>query len=164
MRSVLFLIFILSVIILQGTLFNTLSLNGIKPDFPFILSCSIGFYKGEIKGLFFGGIIGLLMDSSTGILLGPQLTGKATVGFLSGYIRGKIFSMTAVVYLIILFILSLLDGIINFLSISIFISPSSFKDSVSFLIFPQAVYSSIIGTIILLLFERVKPLPERLKE
>lgn len=162
MRAVLFLIFIISVVVFQGTLFNILSVKGVRPDFPLILSCGIGVYKGEMKGLLFGGIIGLLMDVSTGLLIGPNLTGKASAGFLSGYIRGKIFRMTPLVYLSFFFILSLIDGITNYLSISIFIVSSPFLGSLSDIILPQAVYNSLIGTVLLIMFERIKPVPERL--
>lgn len=156
MKAVIFLLIIFLTAILQGTIFNALSLQGIKPDFPLILSCGVGLYKGEMKGLFFGGIIGLLMDSSTGLLLGPNITSKATIGFLSGFLRGKVFRMTAVLYFLFLFVLSLLDGVMNFLTINIFIVSSSFTESFSTLIFPQTVYNSIAGTIILTLFERLR--------
>lgn len=156
MKVITLFLFIFFVVVLQGTLFDSLSLKGIKPDFPFILSYGIGLYKGEMKGLFLGGFIGLLMDRSTGIILGPNLASKATVGFLSGYLSRKIFRVTTTVNLIFLFILSLLDGVMNFISITIFIGTSSFLDSFQTLILPQAVYSSIVGTLILMLTERLK--------
>lgn len=156
MKVISFAILLFLTVVLQGTLFNTLSIHGIKPDFPFILSYSIGIYGGEMKGLILGGIIGLLIDSGTGILLGPNLASKATVGFSSGYMRRKIFRVTHSVNLLLLFSLSIMDGIINFLLINIFIAASSFYRAFITLILPQAVYSSIAGVFILILAERFR--------
>lgn len=161
MKVIVFFLFIFLVVVFQGTIFDSLSLYNIKPDFPLIFSFGIGLYRGEIKGLLLGGIIGLLMDSSTGILLGPNFTSKATVGFLSGYLRRKIFRINAGVGFIFLFILSLLDGIMNFFSINIFLGASSFPKAFSAIILPQAIYSSLIGTIILILVERLKSKDDR---
>lgn len=157
MKIIAFFLFLFFAVLLQGTLFNSLSIQGIKPDFPLILSYGIGLYKGEMKGLLFGGFIGLLIDSSTGILLGPNLTSKAIVGFSSGYLKKKIFRVTYGVNLVFLFALSLLDGIMNFILINIFVVSSSFQKSFLTLILPQAVYSSLLGVLILIFIERVRP-------
>ncbi len=156
MKVIVFLLFIFLLVALQGTLLENLSFKGIKPDLLFILSYGIGLYKGEMNGLFWGGFIGLMMDNSTGILLGPNLTSKATVGFLSGYLKGKVFRMTVTVSLIFLFILSLLDGILNFISINIFIGAPPFFKSFLSIILPQALYNTLFGVIIWALFERFK--------
>jgi len=150
-------LFIFLTILLQETVFNHLAILGIKPDIPLILSYGIGLYKGEMKGLLFGGFIGLMVDASTGILLGPNLTGKAIVGFSSGYIKGKIFRVTHGVNLILLFILSLLEGFINLLLINIFIVSSPVEEAFLRIILPQAIYSSIFGVLILMFTERLRP-------
>jgi rod shape-determining protein MreD len=156
MKVIAFLLFIFLLVALQGTLLENISLKGIKPDLLFILSYGIGLYKGEMNGLFWGGFVGLMMDSSTGILLGPNLTSKATVGFLSGYFKRKVFRMTVTVSLIFLFILSILDGIMNFISINIFIGTTPFFKSFLSIILPQALYNTLFGVIIWALFERFK--------
>lgn len=140
---------------LQGTITEGFNIKGIKPDFLLIVSYGIGLYKGEVKGLILGGFIGLLADASTSYLLGPNLLSKATVGFLSGFLRKKVFMITVGVNLIFILALSMLDGGINYLIITIFLQTSSCWDVFQAIILPQALYSSIVGTALLTVAERV---------
>jgi rod shape-determining protein MreD len=156
MKVFAFISFLFITLALQGTISNSLNIKGIKPDLLLIICYGIGLYKGEVKGLILGGFIGLLTDASTSHLLGPNLLSKATVGFLSGLLRKRVFMVTVGVNLLFILSLSMLDGWLNYLIITIFLRTSSCWDVFQGIILPQSLYSSIVGTALLTVAERYR--------
>lgn len=77
--------FIWSCFLLQSTVFQGLSFNGIVPDLMVIVTASYGFMKGEDRGIIVGLFCGLLCD----IFFGEVIGFYALILMYIGYINGK---------------------------------------------------------------------------
>ena len=82
---------------------------------PPLHSASVSFtdVSAEIRGSLFGGGLGLVEDAMSGTMPGLNVLSKGLLGFLSSIIFRDIFShWTPLIGAIVLFVLTLLDGII----------------------------------------------------
>ena len=61
-RKIILAVLILLTFILQGTIFQTLSIASIAPNLLLILTVSFGFMRGKREGLIIGFFSGLLVD------------------------------------------------------------------------------------------------------
>ena len=63
-RKLILAVLILLAFVLQGTVFQTLSIASIVPNLLLILTVSFGFMRGKKEGMFVGFFCGLLIDIS----------------------------------------------------------------------------------------------------
>lgn len=79
---------ILAVFILQGTIFQTLSIASISPNLLLILTVSFGFMRGKQEGLFVGFFCGLLIDIFYGYenVVGFYALLYMYIGFFNGFL------------------------------------------------------------------------------
>ena len=61
-RKLILAVLILLAFVLQGTVFQTLSIASIVPNLLLILTVSFGFMRGKKEGMFVGFFCGLLID------------------------------------------------------------------------------------------------------
>jgi rod shape-determining protein MreD len=99
---------------------GSISLFDITPDFTVLLVCYVGVKKGEVKGMFFGALIGILEDSLSGAFLGPHLLSKGLLGYLSALLYSRFFIWTPLLGIISAAVLTLADGFMVFILRSIF--------------------------------------------
>ena len=99
---------------------GSVSLFDVTPDFTVLLVCYMGVKKGEMKGMFFGSLIGILEDSLSGAFLGPHLLSKGLIGYLSAVLYSRFFIWTPLLGIISTSILTLADGFMVFMLRSIF--------------------------------------------
>ena len=71
--------------LLQSTVFQSLSFNGIVPNLLIVLTASYGFMSGEKWGLIVGFFCGLLCD----IFFGDVIGFHALIMMYTGYLNGK---------------------------------------------------------------------------
>lgn len=109
-------VLILLTFLIQGSI----SFLHIKLNLTVILVCYIGIRKGEIKGMLFGALIGILEDSLSGIFIGPNLLSKGIIGYLSSSLSRRIFIWTPFLGVINIFFLTFLDCTIIFILRSVF--------------------------------------------
>lgn len=69
-RKLILAVLILLAFVLQGTVFQTLSIASIVPNLLLILTVSFGFMRGKKEGLFVGFFCGLLIDIFYGNMIG----------------------------------------------------------------------------------------------
>lgn len=69
-RKIILAVLILLTFILQGTIFQTLSIASIAPNLLLILTVSFGFMRGKREGLIIGFFSGLLVDIFYGNMVG----------------------------------------------------------------------------------------------
>lgn len=68
----------------------------------------------EIKGTAFGASIGILDDIISGSIIGPSFLSKGLVGFFSAVLFGNVFfRWTALLGIIVIFFLTIFDGLIQ---------------------------------------------------
>lgn len=87
MRYLVTIFIVLINFILQSTLFEYISIMGIKPNTAIIIIVSIAFMRGEFEGGLIGFAIGLLQDSFFSSFVGIN----AFLGMITGAVCGKFF-------------------------------------------------------------------------
>ncbi len=65
--------------------------SGIKPDLVLILVCAYALKYGHARGTVYGILSGLLIDTMSGFVLGPQMISKSLTGFLIGSLKDHLF-------------------------------------------------------------------------
>ncbi|MDP1758287.1 MAG: hypothetical protein Q8K77_00640 [Thermodesulfovibrionales bacterium] len=145
MRKIILLLIIFSAFLLE----SRISIFGAHPDLAAAIAYYFGLKNGETKGLLFGSFIGLIGDSLSGGILGPNILGKGMVGFLSASMSsasgGSFFRWTPVLGVIGISLLTALNGIIVFLSKTLFEHmPTSIPSAMS-IIFTAALINSLLG-------------------
>lgn len=145
MKKIILLLIIFSAFLLE----SRISIFGAQPDLAAAIAYYFGLKNGETKGLLFGSFIGLIGDSLSGGILGPNILGKGMVGFLSAFMSsasgGSFFRWTPVLGVIGISLLTAVNGIIVFLSKTIFEHmPTSIPSAMS-IIFTAALINSLLG-------------------
>ncbi len=132
-------------IFLTFLLESRITVFGVAPDLAAALAYYFGLKNNEAKGMMFGSFIGLIGDTISGGIIGPNILGKGLVGFFSAFISGGFFKWTPLLGIIGLFFLTFLDGIIVFSTRTAFeYMPASITSGIS-IIFISSVVNSLFG-------------------
>ncbi len=143
MRTFLLYLFIAFLALsVQATLFT-----GTKPDFVFILVCFYSLKQGHIKGTAYGALTGLLIDSASGFILGPNVISKSLAGFLISSIRQKLFQWNIIINTIVIAVLLLIDVFLVYTCLEIFAGISFVNRSLEISIM-QVVYTTVAALIL----------------
>ncbi len=94
--------------------------KGIKPDFVLILICFYSLKYGQIKGLTYGALSGLLMDSVCGFILGPHIISKSVSGFLMGTVKEQLFQWNVYISTLFVAVFSVVNIILIYLILETF--------------------------------------------
>ena len=143
-------------LLLQATVINLISINGIVPDLILILLVFYSIKNNQIFGMLLGFIFGLLFDLITGSLLGSSIISKTICGFTAGYFsnenKRELYLNSYAFPLIVL-----LCGIIDSFVYSFF-SSSNINSSFMFLMLQQGIFPGIYtaGISLIVLFFRPK--------
>ena len=78
---VLLILITLLIFFLQVNLFNVFNISGIKPNLFIVLTVLIGLFIGNKKGVIFGCLAGVFIDSLTNERLGSTSLMLASIGF-----------------------------------------------------------------------------------
>ena len=87
-KGIIAAIFIWMLFLLQSTVFQSLSFNGIVPNLLIVLTASYGFMSGEKWGLIVGFFCGLLCDIFFGDVIGFHALIMMYIGYLNGKFSG----------------------------------------------------------------------------
>jgi rod shape-determining protein MreD len=144
MIYIFWIVIIFFTIIIQGSI----SLFDVTPNFTAVLAYYLGVKRGEINGMFLGSFIGILEDSLSCTFLGPNLLSKGMIGYLSSLISSKLFIWTPVLGIISIFVLTITDSFIVFMSRSVFhIMPVSISAAL-FIFLIQSLLNAPLGIFI----------------
>ena len=144
MIYLLWAVIFLFTLILQGSI----SPLNVTPNLTVLLACYLGIKKGEVQGLFFGSVIGLIEDSFSSAFLGPNLLSKGLIGYLSSLIYSKFFIWTPLLGIVSTFVLTLTDCLIVFLARSIFDKMPVGIGTASFIIIMQSLFNAPLGILL----------------
>lgn len=105
---------LLSVIglILQSTIFNDLSIAGVKPDFILIFIVFYSIIRGHKKGAAAGFVLGLMEDIYLGRFIGMNALAKGLTAFAAGWLTRGAFSENLFVPIITTFLSTLFNNFI----------------------------------------------------
>ncbi|MCD7778978.1 MAG: rod shape-determining protein MreD [Clostridiales bacterium] len=83
-RFLIYFVVIIINFIFQTTVFEAVSIMGIKPDTALIIVVSVAFIQGEFDGIVTGLFAGLLQDSFFSLYLGCHMFIYASIAFVCG--------------------------------------------------------------------------------
>ena len=140
-----FLIFFISAVLsiaLQATLFS-----GVKPDIALVLVCFYSLKSGQAKGMAYGVLTGLIIDTINGYVLGPNIISKAAAGILAVSIRRQFFDWNLFLNTALIFLLSILDTLIVYISLE-YLTTMSFAERSWGPSVLQVIYTSVVSIIL----------------
>lgn len=144
--------FTLSVI---GMSLQSLLFTGVKPDIVIILVCFYTLRYGQFRGVVFAGTAGIVLDSASGFILGPNIVSKATSAFLVGVVRRKIFFWNRVINSLVVTVVTLLDILLVRICLEVF-TDISYSNRMNTMSVIQIVLTIVMSLIIYPLFDPEK--------
>ena len=94
--------------------------KGIKPDFVLVLVCFYSLRHGEMRGIAYGALTGLLIDTAGGVILGPHIVSKSLAAFLVRAVREKMFQWNIFINTLLIAILSIIDIFVVYICLEVF--------------------------------------------
>ena len=94
--------------------------KGVKPDFVLVLVCFYSLKYGQLKGVIYGALTGLLIDTAGGFILGPHIISKSLAAFLIRSVKENIFHWNVMINTLMIAILSIVDILVVYLCIEVF--------------------------------------------
>lgn len=134
-----FLLYILSaflLIVLQAVLFK-----GVKPDLILVLVCLFSLKYGNTKGVAFGAVAGLMADSASGFIIGPNIISKSLAAFLINHIRRQFFTWNSLLCTVVIIGIAAIDLMFVYFFIKTFsrMSPATVLSKAAML---QVIYTA----------------------
>lgn len=143
MRAFLFYLFLaLLFLSVQATIFKVT-----KPDFVLVLVCFYSLKYGQARGATYGALTGLLIDSASGFILGPNILSKFLTGFMIISIRQKLFQWNIIISTLLIAIFSLADIFLVYICLKTF-AGISFVNRPLRISIMQIVYTTAVGFIL----------------
>jgi len=146
--SVYFIIFVL-ILPLQASLFNPVSIAGIKPDLALAVLFIIGLLTGPIEAALAGMGIGLLQDIGSASLLGFSGLTRGLVGLAAGLLGSRILDISNPLSVLFLAVFSLGEGLLISLFLQTTYGLVPFFSTIGGRLFPQAIYTSALCFLLL---------------
>lgn len=147
-RFILVVFSIITLFVLQGTLFKALDFGGTVPNLLIILTVSVSLMRGDIPGILTGFFCGLLID----IFTGPTIGLYALIYMYIGYANGgfsKIFFKEDIKLPMIMIILSdFFYGICVYTLLFLLRGKTDFSYYLVKIIIPEIIYTIIITLIL----------------
>ena len=122
-----------------------LSIGGVAPDIPLILTVLLGLSRGPEVGCLSGFAVGLLQDVAGGGFVGAQAFTKALVGFAAGWMGERLLVSNPLVQVPGLVLLTLAEGLGRYWFLQLLHFPAAFGDVMLQVVLPQALYNGFLG-------------------
>jgi rod shape-determining protein MreD len=129
----------------QSSVVPMVSVAGVTPDLPLVLTVFAALGRGPEVGCLVGFFAGLLQDIAGGGLIGVQALTKALAGFGMGLLVGRLWVSNPLVQVPGLVLLSVAEGCARFLLLQFFHYPASLAGLLAHVILPQAFYNGFVG-------------------
>lgn len=136
------------VIILSLILQTRMSLFGISPSLMVVVAYYLGIKNSSTQGILAGSLVGLIEDSVVGGMIGPNILGKGMAGFFSSFISGGIFRWTPLLGMLAISALTMMDGLVVFLSRVLYETIPAPPSRVILSIVVQGLMNSALGIVI----------------
>lgn len=157
--SVLFYLIMFICFLLQCTLFKRLSFGGIGPNLLLITTTSIGFMRGEKKGLLAGFVGGLFVDIFFGDVIGLYAMLYMYIGYLNGKFSRIFYPEDLTLPLVLITLSDLSYGMICYIVLFLLRGRFNFSYFFTHIILPETVYtilmSILLYPVLLALYKRL---------
>ncbi len=151
MRPLLFyLLFAYCVLTVQAIFFK-----GIKPDFVLVLVCLYSLKYGQVKGIAYGALSGMLIDTVSGFILGPHIISKSIAGFLLGMLKEHLFQWNLFINTLVMAFLSVINIFLVYLVLEAFSKVSFMNRSIEISVI-EIVYTTIAALILYPVFNPLR--------
>lgn len=138
---------------LQATLFDGLTIQGVKPDFLLILIIIYALFKGSVSGAGLGFVYGLAEDLLLGRFIGINAGVKMLIGYMAGWGERRFYKDNILVPIVTIFIGTMVSHFLYVLFLTIVSGKSQFMlFRQFFLLF--ALYNTFSGLFIYRPFAR----------
>lgn len=131
------------VVILSLVLQTRLSFWGVSPALTIVIVFYLGVRHGSLKGILFGSLIGIIEDSISGNILGPNLLAKGLVGYSSSFISSSLFRWTPLLGMTGIFVLTIIDSVI----VLLFKAAYETAPAVFYGIIPMVLFRGLINSV-----------------
>ncbi len=158
MKPRVYLIIFLLFIPFQASLLNPLSLGGIKPDLALAVLYIIGLLTSPVESTLAGMAMGLLQDIGSASLIGFTGLTRGFVGLAAGLLGSKVLDISSPTIVLFLAFFSLAEGILISLFLQVTYGAIPFFSILGHLL-PQALYTGILGFVLLRLVGKKDVLP-----
>jgi len=132
---------------LEATLFNHLTLAGVKPDLLLVLVIIYSLFRGSVAGAGLGFIYGLVEDLLLGNYIGLNAACKMLVGYASGWGEKRFFKDHLLVP-----VLSVFTGTLGFLLLYLMlfslVAGAGAWATFSRMVLPLCFYNTLLGTLL----------------
>ena len=137
-------VLVICALVIQGhASFDVIRIAGVKPDLLFIIIVYVAYNFGSMYGEVSGFICGILNDAVSNSPLGLLTFPKMAVGFIVGMFGRGVFRSNIVTITLLLFVASLVKGILTLFLSYIFLSGSAI--TVISIILPEAFYNALLA-------------------
>lgn len=147
-KFLLYLFFAYAALTIQSLFFR-----GIKPDLALILVCVYALKFGRVKGVVYGAVTGLLIDTAGGLMIGPNIISKTVAAFLIRSLRNNLFQWNIYINTLMIVVLSVIDIFLVYICFELF-SKVSFAERPWMVPITQVFYTSVASV---LLYSLLKP-------
>jgi len=137
----------------QSSVVPALSVAGVTPDLPLVLTVFVALRRGPEIGCIAGFLAGFLQDVTGGGLIGVQALTKALAGFAMGLLVGRFSVSNPLVQVPGLVLLTVAEGLARFFLLQFFHYPVSFGGLMAHVVLPQALYNGFVGAACVLAVE-----------
>lgn len=149
-------------LILESTLFQYTRIYGVKPDFSIIFIVAYAILRGSSYGAFIGLGVGILLDSMYGKIIGINAFSYMVTGYIIGRAHENVFKDSLIPAFIFnffaIFIYQHIFFMLSYFTNSIPGTDISYIHILLKVVIPQAIYNSIMGSI---LYRYIYKLDER---
>jgi rod shape-determining protein MreD len=130
--------------LLQSTVFQSLSFNGIAPNLLIVLTASFGFMRGEKEGLVIGFVCGLVCDVFFGDFIGFYALITMYIGFLNGKFSGIFYPEDIKLPMGLIIVSDLSYGMLCYVFLFLLRGRLDFPYYFIHVILPEMVYTTVI--------------------
>lgn len=135
----------------QWSVVPALSVGGVTPDLPLIVTVFLALRRGPEAGCLAGFVAGFLQDIAGGGLIGVQALTKALAGFAMGLLVGRLWVASPLVQVPALVLLTIAEGLARYFLLQLFHFPAPLGGLMLHVILPQALYNGFLGSACVLL-------------
>lgn len=143
-RKLVVAILILFCFLLQSTVFQSLSFNGISPNLLIVLTAACGFMRGEKEGLVIGFFCGLICDIFYGDVIGFYALINMYIGYLNGKFSGVFYPEDIKLPMGLIIISDLSYGLVCYVFLFLLRGKLNFPYYFLHIILPEMVYTTVI--------------------
>ena len=150
---------LLLIIPFQASLIEPISLGGIKPDLTLAVLYIIGLLTGPTEAALAGMAIGLVQDVGSASLIGFSGMTRGLEGLAAGLLGSRVLDLSSPVIVVFLAAFSLAEGILISLFLQVTYGDVPFLSMLGQRMLPQALYTSILGLLLLQLIRKKNIFP-----